>query len=115
QAQRHPPAGRQPGPARHERRYDPVRSVRRQGSPGAARAAQTVRRARADTRHCAAALFHTGKIARNPSQMKRVALKILDPRMRDNLPAYATSGSAGLDLRACLDEAITLQPGQTEL
>ncbi|TCV01651.1 dUTP diphosphatase [Paracandidimonas soli] len=47
--------------------------------------------------------------------MKRVALKILDPRMRDNLPAYATSGSAGLDLRACLDEAITLQPGQTEL
>jgi len=47
--------------------------------------------------------------------MKRVALKILDPRMQDNLPAYATSGSAGLDLRACLDSAITLQPGQTEL
>ena len=47
--------------------------------------------------------------------MKRVALKILDSRMQDQLPAYATSGSAGLDLRACLDEAITLQPGQTEL
>ena len=47
--------------------------------------------------------------------MKRVALKILDSRMRDQLPAYATPGSAGLDLRACLDTAITLQPGQTEL
>lgn len=47
--------------------------------------------------------------------MKRVALKILDPRMADQLPAYATPGSAGLDLRACLDAALTLQPGQTEL
>ena len=47
--------------------------------------------------------------------MKRVELKILDPRMRDQLPAYATTGSAGLDLRACLDAPITLEPGQTEL
>lgn len=47
--------------------------------------------------------------------MKRVALKILDPRMADQLPTYATPGSAGLDLRACLDAALTLQPGQTEL
>ena len=47
--------------------------------------------------------------------MKRIALKILDPRMNDCLPGYATAGSAGLDLRACLDEAITLQPGATQL
>ena len=44
-----------------------------------------------------------------------VELKILDNRMKDRLPAYATPGSAGLDLRACLDAAITLAPGQTEL
>ncbi len=47
--------------------------------------------------------------------MKSVDLKILDPRMREQLPAYATPGSAGLDLRACLDEAITIAPGQTVL
>lgn len=47
----------------------------------------------------------------------QVELKILDPRVGKEfpLPEYATSGSAGLDLRACLDEAITLEPGQTEL
>src|SRR3954453_18431561 len=47
--------------------------------------------------------------------MKKLDVKILDPRMRDQLPQYATSGSAGLDLRACLDKALTLAPGQTEL
>ncbi|HLU78226.1 MAG TPA: dUTP diphosphatase [Burkholderiaceae bacterium] len=47
--------------------------------------------------------------------MRRIALKILDPRMNDYLPAYATSGSAGLDLRACIDAPLTLQPGATEL
>ena len=49
--------------------------------------------------------------------MKKIALKILDPRIGDEfpLPAYATEGSAGLDLRACIDEEITLKPGQTEL
>jgi dUTP pyrophosphatase len=40
---------------------------------------------------------------------------MLDARMAEQLPAYATPGSAGLDLRACLDEPLTLQPGQTEL
>ncbi|MDB5834755.1 MAG: deoxyuridine 5-triphosphate nucleotidohydrolase [Caballeronia sp.] len=45
----------------------------------------------------------------------KLDIKILDARMRDYLPAYATPGSAGLDLRACLDEAITLEPGQTVL
>jgi dUTP pyrophosphatase len=49
--------------------------------------------------------------------MKKLQVKILDPRIgRDvPLPAYATSGSAGLDLRACLDRPVTLEPGQTEL
>ncbi len=45
----------------------------------------------------------------------KVDLKVLDERMKAQLPAYATSGSAGLDLRACLDEAITIEPGQTVL
>ena len=47
----------------------------------------------------------------------QLAVKILDPRVgRDfPLPTYATTGSAGMDLRACIDAAITLNPGQTEL
>ena len=45
----------------------------------------------------------------------KLDLKILDARMRDYLPAYATPGSAGLDLRACIDAPITLEPGQTVL
>lgn len=45
----------------------------------------------------------------------KLDLKILDARMRDQLPAYATTGSAGLDLRACLDEPLTLAPGDTAL
>ena len=44
-----------------------------------------------------------------------IALKILDPRMADALPAYATPGSAGLDLHACLDAPLVVQPGQTAL
>jgi dUTP pyrophosphatase len=40
---------------------------------------------------------------------------VLDARMAEQIPAYATPGSAGLDLRACLDDAITLAPGQTTL
>ena len=44
-----------------------------------------------------------------------VDLKILDPRMAEVLPAYATPGSAGLDLRACLGQPLVLQPGQAEL
>lgn len=48
---------------------------------------------------------------------KAVKLKILDPKIGTELPLpeYATDGSAGLDLRACLDSAITLKPGDTEL
>ncbi|TFW30464.1 dUTP diphosphatase [Massilia horti] len=47
--------------------------------------------------------------------MKNIEVKILDPRMKDQLPAYGTSGSAGLDLRACIDAPITIEPGQTVL
>lgn len=48
---------------------------------------------------------------------KKIDIKILDPRAGNKfpLPTYATEGSAGLDLRACLDQAIQLEPGQTEL
>ncbi|MBL8304909.1 MAG: dUTP diphosphatase [Ideonella sp.] len=44
-----------------------------------------------------------------------VDLKVLDARVAAQLPAYATPGSAGLDLRACLDEPLLLAPGQTRL
>lgn len=45
----------------------------------------------------------------------QVELKILDDRLKTSMPAYATGGSAGLDLRACLEAAITIQPGETTL
>ena len=47
--------------------------------------------------------------------MHRIDVKILDNRLRDNPPQYATPGSAGLDLRACLEMPIHLEPGQTTL
>ena len=47
--------------------------------------------------------------------MKTIDIKILDPRMKDQLPAYATAGSAGLDLRACINEPLHIQPGTTHL
>ncbi|GAB3372016.1 dUTP diphosphatase [Massilia agri] len=47
--------------------------------------------------------------------MKQIDLKILDPRMKELLPAYGTPGSAGLDLRACIDAPLTIEPGQTVL
>jgi dUTP pyrophosphatase len=45
----------------------------------------------------------------------KIDVKILDDRLRDQLPHYATSGSAGLDLRACIDGTLTLDPGETQL
>ena len=47
--------------------------------------------------------------------MKNIDIKILDARMKEQLPAYATPGSAGLDLRACIDTPITIEAGQTVL
>ena len=47
--------------------------------------------------------------------MHRIDVKILDERLRESLPQYATPGSAGLDLRACLEFAVHLAPGQTTL
>lgn len=47
--------------------------------------------------------------------MKTIDVKILDPRMKEQLPRYATEGSAGLDLRACIDEPLVIEPGTTHL
>ena len=47
--------------------------------------------------------------------MRRLEVRILDARIRDSLPHYATPGAAGLDLRACLDAPLTLQPGDSQL
>jgi dUTP diphosphatase len=49
------------------------------------------------------------------AQHATIALKVLDERIRPYLPAYATPGSAGMDLRACIDAPVTLSPGRTEL
>ena len=45
----------------------------------------------------------------------KIDVKVLDPRMADQLPNYATPGSAGLDLRACLDEPLELKPNAWQL
>jgi dUTP pyrophosphatase len=45
----------------------------------------------------------------------KLDVRILDRRLRENLPAYATDGAAGLDLRACIESPLALAPGRTEL
>ena len=47
--------------------------------------------------------------------MRRLEVRVLDPRIRDQLPQYATPGAAGLDLRACLEAPLVLQPGDSQL
>ena len=49
------------------------------------------------------------------AQQATIALKVLDERIRPYLPCYVTPGSAGMDLRACIDAPVTLKPGQAEL
>lgn len=54
---------------------------------------------------------------RRSTRLRSIELKILDPRVGDSipLPHYATDGSAGLDMRACIDEPLTIAPGETKL
>jgi dUTP pyrophosphatase len=47
--------------------------------------------------------------------LRRLDVKILDPRIRDMLPHYGTPGAAGLDLRACLESPLELKPGDSQL
>ncbi len=47
--------------------------------------------------------------------MRKIDIKIFDERLRGQLPAYATPGSAGLDLRACIDQVMTIEPGEASL
>jgi dUTP pyrophosphatase len=47
--------------------------------------------------------------------MQKLDIKILDPRLREHMPQYATPGAAGLDLRACIDHVLTVAPGETHL
>ena len=47
--------------------------------------------------------------------MSVIDVRVLDARLADQLPAYATPGSAGLDLRACVDSPLTLRPGESQL
>ncbi len=47
--------------------------------------------------------------------MEKIEIKIIDARLQDQRPTYATSGSAGLDLRACIDNSLTVEPGEANL
>jgi dUTP pyrophosphatase len=47
--------------------------------------------------------------------VRKLEVRVLDPRIREHLPRYATAGAAGLDLRACLDGPLALEPGASEL
>src|SRR5574340_196224 len=47
--------------------------------------------------------------------MRKIDIRILDPRLQQHLPSYATPGAAGLDLRACTEHVLTLQPSACEL
>ena len=47
--------------------------------------------------------------------MEKIEIKIIDERLREQRPSYATSGSAGLDLRACIADSLTVEPGEVSL
>jgi len=65
--------------------------------------------------HAESAVIHPFTSYKQRLLQLKVDVRILDPRMQDQLPAYATPGSAGLDLRACLDAPITLEPNAWQL
>ena len=79
---------------------------------------KSAKRGRSRAAQASTASFLTS-FARNANtgdhRIMKVDVKILDPRVKEKMPAYATAGSAGLDLRAMLDEPLTLQPGETKL
>ena len=58
---------------------------------------------------------HVAGMLKKGADLRKLDVKILDPRMREMLPQYATAGAAGLDLRACLDAPLTLMPGDSQL
>lgn len=47
--------------------------------------------------------------------MTQIDVRILDPRLKANMPQYATAGSAGLDLKACIEDTVSIKPGETML
>jgi dUTP pyrophosphatase len=61
--------------------------------------------------------FVTSWLILKITTMQKIQLQILDPRVGEDipLPAYATDGSAGMDMRACLEEPLTIHPGETHL
>ena len=72
------------------------------------------RRVAEATNHPCLSVFIRGQFF-FPMEMRKLDVKILDERLRTQMPAYATSGSAGLDLRACIPEPLTLKPGDSAL
>jgi dUTP pyrophosphatase len=67
--------------------------------------------------HLCSSVFICGfiRLLPEPPPVRRLDIKILDERIRANMPAYGTPGSAGLDLRACIAEPVTLAPGESSL
>ena len=98
---------------RRQHRAGDLRPRRQRADPG-----RCGRRARAAARRQAHAGAPARRRDRHPpgsAQMTTIDVKVLDARLADQLPAYATPGSAGLDLRACLDAPLVLAPGRGEL
>src|SRR5262249_11870420 len=116
---------REPGPERKsEAREEEAAVDRRQhraGHDGERRerdhALRRERRASARPRAETRARAQAGRARRwlTDKEMRNLEVKILDERMRGMLPHYASAGAAGLDLRACIDAPVTLQPGDSRL
>ena len=97
---------RQPDPERFRRRRQHAGPVRRRRPPSAAARAQDRTRAPSRRAH------------RHPAGeklMHRIDVRILDARLKDSPPHYATPGAAGLDLRACIEAPLKIHPGETML